>query len=93
MGQERKGREWAVYARDYGSDAEFRAAIEQELVDIYAMTYRSGRGVIVAPLRARDDDGYFTAGYAFQEVFMPAVRPAEPEPVAEPEPDLEPVEA
>lgn len=80
MAQERKGREWVILADDFETDGDFRSAVEQDLVDIFPMANRGGRGVIVAPLRVQDDTGvYFTAGFAFEEVFMPAVRQREPE--------------
>lgn len=85
MATERKGREWVIRADEFDSDADFRVAVEQELVDIFPMANRGGRGVIVAPLRVQDGDGYYTAGFAFEEVFMPAVRAREPE-VPEPHP-------
>lgn len=102
MAQERKSRAWAIYAEHYESDAEFRGAVEQALVDIFPLGFYSGRGVIVAPLRVQDDEGgYATIGFAFEEVFMPAVRrQAEEGPeealadvVAAAAPEPEPVEA
>ncbi len=102
MASERKGREWVILAEHFESDADFRSAVEQELVDIFPMANRGGRGVIVAPLRVKDGDAYYTAGFAFEEVFMPAVREREPtlEPITDGELDRdahartqEPIEA
>lgn len=85
MGQDSKSRTQTLYARDFASDNDFRAAIEQKLVDIFPVL-DWGRGVTVAPIRVQKADGtYATEGAAFQEVFMPAVRAVEPEPLPQPE--------
>lgn len=86
MGQQRKNREWLVAERDYETEEEFRAAVEQRLVDIFAISFYSGRGVIVSPLRAKVDGEYRTLGFHFEETFIPAVRLAQPE-ASEPEPE------
>lgn len=97
--QERKGREWVLLAKHYESDADFRAAVENALVDIFAISYWGGRGVCVAPLRVKDEatGTYVTVGFAFEEVWMPALKSPEPESVDEPDLDAlevpEPVEA
>lgn len=76
-------RTWLVDSRDYETDAEFRVAVEQELVDVYAIGYRSGRGVIVLPVRAEIAQGVWeTIAFAFEETFVPAARS---EPIVETE--------
>jgi hypothetical protein len=79
--QERKARHWVLLAQHYETDQDFRVAVEQALVDIYALSYWGGRGVMTAPIRRKDPetDTYVTIGFAFEEVFMPAVRDPEPE--------------
>lgn len=104
-----KGREWVLLAKHYDTDQDFRAAVENALVDIYPISFWGGRGVMVAPLRVQDGStgSYVTVGFAFEEVWMPAIRPGEgplkPLPPhshemagelpTEPDPDREPVEA
>lgn len=79
MAQERKSKAWTVYADPDETEERFRARVEQELVDIFPLAYRGGRGVIVAPLRRQVWDEvsqrevYVTIGFAFEEVFMPGV--------------------
>jgi hypothetical protein len=77
-------------AEDYEFDADFRAAVADELAGLENMMYRLGDGFQVAALRAPSGDGeYVTVGYFFRQVFMPAVKVAEPDEPAV----LEPPEA
>lgn len=84
MGQQRQSKRWVVYAQDFESTAEFRGAVEQELVDAYPLLTRGGRGVVVAPIRMKATDEvsgeemYVTVGVTFEEVFIPAARVREP---------------
>lgn len=96
-----KGREWVLLAEHYETDDDFRRAVENALVDIYAISFWGGRGVMVAPLRVQDAGGrYATVGFAFEEVWMPALKAPEvphaelsEDEIAEHFPDREPVEA
>lgn len=96
-----KGREWVLLAKHYDTDQDFRAAVENALVDIYPISFWGGRGVMVAPLRVQDGStgSYVTVGFAFEEVWMPALKTPEPpaelteEEIAEHFPAGEPVEA
>jgi len=82
VGQERKGRTWTVYEHEH---EDFRAAVEQTLVDIWPFVFYGGRGIMVAPLRVQKDDGtYETRGIAFSEEFVPAVHETEPPEADEP---------
>jgi hypothetical protein len=83
VAQEREGRTWTIYAHEFGSEADFRATVEQALVDIYAIVHWRGMGITVTPLRTLIEDGtYRTEGFAFAEVFMPAVKQRVVEPPA-----------
>lgn len=94
MGQQRQSKKWRVYAQDFETGAEYRAAVEQALLDTYPLLHDGGRGVIVAPIRVKvrdevaGDEVYVTAGVTFEEVFIPAARMREPEVPAE-EPGVE----
>lgn len=67
-------------AEEFEFDADFRAAVADELAGLENMMYRLGDGFQVAALRAPTADGeYVTVGYYFRQVFMPAVRAPEPE--------------
>jgi hypothetical protein len=76
VAQEREGRTWTIYAHEFGSEADFRATVEQALVDIYAIVHWRGMGITVTPLRTLIEDG------TFAEVFMPAVKQRVVEPPA-----------
>jgi hypothetical protein len=69
-----KGREWVLLAKHYDTDSDFRAAVENALVDIFPISFWGGRGVMVAPLRVQDGQTYVTVGFVFEEVWMPAVK-------------------
>jgi hypothetical protein len=72
-------------AEEFEFDADFRAAVADELAGLENRMYRLGDGFQVAALRAPSGDGeYVTVGYFFRQVFMPAVKVAEAiEPEAE----------
>lgn len=95
MAQQREARQWTVLEGDFATEAEFRQQVIDDLMGVEFAGHRLGRAFIVAPLRVQDEQGaYFTAGWMFEETFVPAVRRAAPEAPAEPapEPELTPEE-
>jgi hypothetical protein len=74
-------RKWSLSASDYENEAEFRAAIQNELASFEHIGERLGIGLIAAPIRALIPGGgtYYTAGWAFQTATFPAAREASSE--------------
>jgi hypothetical protein len=71
-------RKWSLSASDYENEAEFRAAVQNELASFEHIGERLGIGVIAAPIRTRalPEGEWFTAGWVFQTATVPAAREA-----------------
>lgn len=71
-------REWVVSRSDYDTDAEFRQAVETEMVLNVQIMERLGVAVISAPVR-RQSDEWYTEAVIFQTSTVPGLRePASP---------------
>jgi hypothetical protein len=84
---ERGKRAWMIWSEEYDTEAEFRAAVENELVGLENIGHRMGGGFVVSPVRERIQsqagEEFVTIAWRFENVFVPAV--SRREPVAEPE--------
>lgn len=95
QGRQQRGirREWTVLREEHASEGEFRAAVQQAMLDLDAIGARLGGSFAQVPLRHRIADAEFeTVGWRFRwESFAPYLPDEEqPEPVADD--DLEPVD-
>ncbi len=54
-------REWYVYREDYETEADFRAAAENEQALNVHIQERLGVAIVSAPIRRRDELGWGTA--------------------------------
>jgi hypothetical protein len=72
-------------AIEYGSDEEFREAVQAEFAMCENIGERLGVAIVAAPMRTRlhPDGEWFTAGWAFKTATVPAGRE---EPVEQPLP-------
>lgn len=73
-------RKWSIKAEDYGTDAEFRQAVVNELASFEHIGERLGIGLVAVPVRTRllPDGDYRTAAWVFQTATVPSTRDDEP---------------
>lgn len=72
-------RKWALHAKDYESEDDFRQAVAAELAGFEHIGERLGVGVVAAPIRAQEGGEWFTQAWVFQTATVPGARD-EPEP-------------
>lgn len=87
QGRQQRGirREWTVARDDYASDADFRAEVQQSLLDLDAIGARLGGTLAQLPVRVHAGDSEFvTVGWRFRwESYAPSLPGEQSE-----EPDL-----
>lgn len=65
-------REWAIHRSDYDTDADFREAVEAEMVLNVQIMERLGVAIVSAPVRNRDY-GWRTDAVIFQTATVPGI--------------------
>ena len=90
-------RKWALHRSDYQTDADFRAAVEQEMALNVQIMERLGVAIVSGPARQRVGDNWVTHAMVFETATIPAGRetppPGEVEELEAALDDAEPVEA
>ena len=80
-----RDRSFTIIAEDYETEAHYREAVRQALLDCEAIGYREGGAFVVTPIRLEQAERFGvrefeTLGWMFSHTFMPAAKVAEPEP-------------
>lgn len=73
-------RDWALHRSDYETDADFRAAIENEMALNVQIMERLGVAIVSAPVRRRVGQSWFTEGVIFKTASVPAAPDADTPP-------------
>lgn len=81
-------RKWALYRSDYETDADFRAAIENEAALNVHIQERLGIAIVSGPGRQRVGNDWFTQAMFYETATIPAAREQEPDEPLEAEPAL-----
>lgn len=67
-------RKWALYRSDYDTDADFRAALEQEAALNVHIQERLGIAIVSGPARRRQGGDWFTEAMVYETATVPSVR-------------------